>query len=92
MLLGLGAPGLFLRRLEAVRRGRVRRRAGVVAGALAAAGLSVVSQADKDNYAKMATYAEATTQDTSDAMYEMLKTLETKCSGLTLMQLLKFFR
>ena len=44
--------------------------------ALAAAGLSVVSQADKDNYAKMATYAEATTQDTSDAMYEMLKNLK----------------
>ena len=44
--------------------------------ALAAAGLSVVSQADKDNYAKMATYAEATTQDTSDAMYEMLKDLK----------------
>ena len=44
--------------------------------ALAAAGLSVVSQADKDNYAKMATYAEATTQDTSDAVYEMLKNLK----------------
>ena len=44
--------------------------------ALAAAGLSVVSQADKDNYAKMATYAEATTRDTSDAMYEMLKDLK----------------
>lgn len=44
--------------------------------ALAAAGLSVVSQADKDNYAKMAIYAEATTQDTSDAMYEMLKNLK----------------
>lgn len=44
--------------------------------ALAAAGLSVVSQADKDNYAKMATYAEATTQDTSDAMYAMLTNLK----------------
>lgn len=44
--------------------------------ALAAAGLSVVSQADKESYAKMATYAKATTQDTSDAMYEMLKNLK----------------
>lgn len=44
--------------------------------ALAAAGLSVMSQADKESYAKMATYAEATTQDTSDAMYEMLKDLK----------------
>ena len=44
--------------------------------ALAAAGLSVVSQADKESYQKMSTYAEATTQDTSDAMYEMLKNLK----------------
>ena len=44
--------------------------------ALAAAGLSVVSQADKESYQKMSTYAKATTQDTSDAMYEMLKNLK----------------
>lgn len=44
--------------------------------ALAAAGLSVMSQADKESYAKMATYAEATTQDTSDAMYAMLTNLK----------------
>lgn len=44
--------------------------------ALAAAGLSVMSQADKESYQKMSTYAKATTQDTSDAMYEMLKNLK----------------
>ena len=50
--------------------------------ALAAAGLSVVSQADKDNYAKMATYAQNATADktatqvTSDAMYAMLTNLK----------------
>lgn len=44
--------------------------------ALAAAGLSVMSQADKESYQKMATYAEATTQDTSDAMYAMLTNLK----------------
>lgn len=44
--------------------------------ALAAAGLSVMSQADKESYAKMATYAKATTQDTSDAMYAMLTNLK----------------
>lgn len=44
--------------------------------ALAVAGLSVMSQADKESYQKMSTYAKATTQDTSDAMYEMLKNLK----------------
>lgn len=44
--------------------------------ALAAAGLSVLSQADKESYEKMSKYAKATTQETSDAMYEMLKKLK----------------
>ena len=50
--------------------------------ALAAAGLSVMSQADKESYAKMATYAQNATADktatqvTSDAMYAMLTNLK----------------
>lgn len=50
--------------------------------ALAAAGLSVLSQADKESYAKMATYAQNATADktatemTSDAMYAMLTNLK----------------
>lgn len=44
--------------------------------ALAAAGLSVLSKADKESYEKMSKYAKATTQETSDAMYEMLKNLK----------------
>lgn len=50
--------------------------------ALAAAGLSVMSQADKESYQKMSTYAQNATADktatqvTSDAMYAMLTNLK----------------
>ena len=50
--------------------------------ALAAAGLSVMSQADKESYQKMSTYAKEATADktakqvTSDAMYAMLTNLK----------------
>ncbi len=44
--------------------------------ALAAAGLSVLSDSDKENYEKMAAYAKDTTEETSASILEILKNLK----------------